>query len=251
MLKTATKPRHLKTAVLAVLLIAAFLWLGNWQWASAHNKASQKALAQAQQQKVVPLDELLKPQTEFPNDKSLRPVSVSGVYDQAKTQLVAGRVFNGQPGFWVMTPLVVDGTGARLPIVRGFVRQPGNLPKPPSGNVTLEGALAPGESVSQQTGLPEGQIGSIDMGLLLNEWGGTVYNAFIFSTKQTPATPSQPGTLTVQHVPPPTPQAHLELRNAAYAAQWWVFAVFTVFMWFKTVRDDWKDEHNDVHPDPA
>ena len=240
----------MRTAIVALILVVAFCWLGNWQWASAHNKASQESLQKANSQAVVPLYQLLKPQTPFPNDKSLRPVTTRGTYDAAKTKLVAGRLLNKQKGYWLMTPLVVDSTGARLPIVRGFVTQTTNLPKPPSGKVTVTGALAPGESVSTLGDLPDGQIGTIDMGLLLNQWDGTVYNAFIFMTDQQPETPAQAGSATVQHIPPPVPhKTTLELRNAAYAVQWWVFAAFTVFMWFKTVRDDWKDEQNDLTPD--
>lgn len=249
MLRTALKPKHLRVFVVMVVLVAAFIWLGNWQWASAHNKASQKAMQNAASQKTVPIGDVMQPQTTFPNDKSLRPVVIRGHYDAAKTELVAGRVLNGKHGFWLMTPLVVDGNGARLPIVRGFVTETSNLPKPPNGPVTVTGALAPGESVSQLGELPGGQIGTIDMGLLLNEWGGKVYNAFIFSTSQQPATSDQPGTATVTHVPPPVPHTNtIELRNAAYAFQWWIFAAFTVFMWWKTVRDDWKESNEQLEP---
>ena len=242
MLRTAMKPKHLRVFAVMVVLVAAFTWLGNWQWAAAHNKASQKAIQQAAAQKSVPLSQVIQPQTDFPNDKSLHPITVSGRYDAAKTELVAGRVLNGKHGYWLMTPLIVDGTGARLPIVRGFVTQTTHLPAPPRGTVHISGALAPGESVSQLGDLPPGQIGTIDMGLLLNEWGGTVYNAFIFSTGQQPATAAQPGTASVAHIAPPIPRkTTVELRNAAYAFQWWIFAAFTVFMWFKTVRDDWKE----------
>lgn len=252
MLRTAMKPKHLRVFAVMVVLVAIFCWLGNWQWAAAHNIASKKAMQKASAQKTVPLETLLKPQTAFPNDKSLRPVTVSGHFDAAKTELIAGRVLNGKRGFWLMSPLVVDSTGARLPIVRGFVTQTSHLPKPPSGRITLNGALAPGESVSQLGDLPEGQLGTIDMGLLLNEWGGQVYNAFLFTTKEQPATPNQPGTAAVAHIPPPVPHATtVELRNAAYALQWWLFAAFTVFMWFKTVRDDWKETNEQLpgHPE--
>ena len=242
MLRTALKPKHLRVFVVMVVLVAAFCWLGNWQWDSAHNKATQKALQEAATQKRVPLDEVLKPQTAFPNDKSLHPVEVTGHYDDAKTLLVAGRVLNSQRGYWLLTPLVVDSTGARLAIVRGFVTSTTNLPKPPAGKVRLEGAIAPSESVSQLGQLPPNQIGTIDMGLLLNRWGGTVYNAFLFTTAQQPATTPEPQDATVQPVPPPHNQkTTLEWRNAAYAVQWWLFAAFVIFMWFKTVRDDWKE----------
>lgn len=233
------KPRFVRLFVIMVALVAAFVWLGNWQWQTAHNKANQKVLEKSSSQAREPLDDVLRPQTAFDNSRSLQPVTVTGHYEDARTELVAGRVLDGRHGYWVMTPLVVHSTGARLPIVRGFVEKATNIPKPPSGTVTLEGALAPGESVSTLGDLPTGQIGSIDLGLLLNEWGGRVYDAFIFVTKQTPATSHTAGQAVVQPIPPPVPRTtHIEWRNAAYAVQWWVFAAFAVFMWIRLVREE-------------
>lgn len=243
MLQTARKPRFVRLFVVMAVLVAAFVWLGNWQWGTAHSSENDKVLETQLAKPRVPLTQVMKPQTMFDNDMSLQPISVSGTYDVAHTKLVAGRALDKVDGYWLMTPLVVDGTGARLPIVRGFVTQTTHLPKPPSGRVTIEGALAPGESASQLGDLPAGQIGTIDIGLLLNEWGGTIYNAFIFTTKQTPATVVAAGDAQVQAVPPPVPgRSHIEWRNAAYALQWWVFAAFTVFMWFKLVRDEARED---------
>lgn len=237
------KPRLVRLFVIMALLVAAFVWLGNWQWQTAHNKANQKALQRSSQLPMQPLDAVLKPQTPFDNATSLQPVSLGGRYEASKTELIAGRVLNGEHGWWVLTPVVVEGSGARLPVVRGFVDSARKIPPPPTGRVRLEGALAPGESVSTLGALPEGQLGSIDVGLLLNEWGGHIYDGFIFLTKQSPPTAAQPGTTAVTHVPPPVPRTtHIEWRNAAYAVQWWVFALFAVFMWVKLVREDMLDD---------
>ena len=42
----------------------------------------------------------------------------------------------------------------------------------------------------------------------------------------------------MERVPPPDLPSGLTLRNAAYALQWWVFAAFGLWMWWKMVRDD-------------
>lgn len=237
------KPRLVRLFVVMLVLVAAFVWLGNWQWQTAHNKANQKVLEQSNARSIEPLDDVLRPQTDFDNSRSLQPVRVTGHYDAAKTELVAERVLNGKHGYWLMTPLVVDTTGARIPVVRGFVTQTTKLPAPTAGTVTIEGALAPGESVSTLGALPEGQIGTIDMGWLLNEWGGKVYNGFVFSTKQTPAPAPAAGTATVTHIPPPVPKStKIDLRNAAYAWQWWIFAAFAVFMWVRVLREEHADD---------
>lgn len=231
------KPRLLRLFVLMAVLVVAFIWLGRWQWHVAHNKADRQQLAHASSASVEPLDKLLKPETAFNNELSLRRVSARGVYDPAHTQLVAGRRLDGVNGYWLITPLVVDTTHARLVVLRGFVTKTTDLPAVPSGQVTVTGALAPGESPSQMGSLPDGQIGAIDLGLLLNQWGGSVYNGFIFMTAQTPKS-AQTATV-VKFIPPPVPHSDsLNLQNAVYAIQWWVFAGFAAFVWVKMVRDE-------------
>ena len=84
-----------------------------------------------------------------------------------------------------MTPLVVAETGARLAVVRGFVTDPAAPAPPPSGKVTVDGSLAPGESpAAAPTALPawpQEARGSIDLSILVNRWPGDIYNAFVFA----------------------------------------------------------------------
>ena len=112
--------------------------------------------------------------------------------------------------------------------------------------MALVGSLAPTESpVDGRRRVPDGQIGSIDVGALLNVWGGEVYNAFLFAISETPdsgvAGPAgASATGGMERVPPPDLPSGLTPRNAAYALQWWVFAAFALWMWVKMVRDDYR-----------
>jgi hypothetical protein len=45
----------------------------------------------------------------------------------------------------------------------------------------------------------------------------------------------------LRRVPPPRLDAGLNLKNAAYAIQWWVFGLFAAWMWWKIVRADRPD----------
>jgi hypothetical protein len=81
--------------------------------------------------------------------------------------------------------------------------------------------------------VPSGQIGSVDLSLLVNTWPGDLYNAFGFVESQDPATASG---LTV--VPTPIGETGVQWRNAAYAVQWWIFAAFALWMWGRMVRDE-------------
>ncbi len=42
----------------------------------------------------------------------------------------------------------------------------------------------------------------------------------------------------MERVPPPDLPSGYTLRNFAYALQWWVFAIFALWMWWKMVRDE-------------
>lgn len=48
-------------------------------------------------------------------------------------------------------------------------------------------------------------------------------------------------------MPTPTPTPGINWRNASYAAQWWVFALFALWLWWRMVRD----AHRQDHPAPA
>jgi cytochrome oxidase assembly protein ShyY1 len=160
---------------------------------------------------------------------------MTGRYDAGGQVLVAGRRLDGVNGWWVVTPLVVDSSGARIAVLRGFVTDGAGTGPAPSlaGPLTVSGTLAPGESSAAPGSLPPGQLGSVDLARLVNLWPGELYNAFVFATAESPE--ASPG---VQRVPPPPVPTGLTWRNAAYALQWWVFGLFAAYMWWRMVRDD-------------
>jgi hypothetical protein len=86
----------------------------------------------------------------------------------------------------------------------------------------------------------------------VNRWPGDLYNAFVFAEQEQAdgreVAPS-PG---LHRVPPPEVTGGLKWRNAAYALQWWMFAAFAAYMWFRMVRDDAdRDLHEDRDEDRA
>ena len=241
------KPRWLGLLGVLVVLLVAFTFLGLWQLSVARDDARREALAQAPAQAAVALDQVLTPHTAFPAEASGRPVTMTGRYDASGQVLVVDRRLEGTSGSWVVTPLVVDGSGARIAVLRGFVTgESGPGPAPAStAPVAVTGTLAPGESPSSAS-LPDGRLGSVDLARLVNLWPGELYNAFVFATAESPDT--SPG---VQRVPPPGIPTGLTWRNAAYALQWWVFGLFAAYMWWRMVRDDHRRDEaaaTEIHP---
>lgn len=243
MLRTALKPRWLGLLAALVVVVAACIQLGLWQLHVAQDKGLADALRKAHEARPVAIDSVVRPHQPFPNDQSSRAVIATGEYAAADQFLVGPRRLEGHSGFWVVTPLVVQETGARLAVVRGFVADPTRPVEPPTGSVTVEGSLAPGESPADPpTGAPawpQEARGSIDLSVLVNEWSGDLYNAFVFAqAERTAAGAAVTPPEGLERVPPPEVTGGLKWRNAAYAVQWWVFAGFAVFMWFRMVRED-------------
>jgi cytochrome oxidase assembly protein ShyY1 len=231
-LRTALTPRFLGLLGLALVLCATFVWLGRWQLGVAESSAQRQAVEEARAQAPAELTTLLQPHAPFRGDLSSRPFTATGHYDPSGQLLVPGRRLEGRTGLWVLTPFVLDRGGATLPVVRGFVTDAGSVTAPPPGTVTISGGLAPGESPSPDP-VPSGQIGSVDLSVLVNSWPGELYNAFGFVESESPATASGLAT-----VPTPIGETGVQWRNAAYAVQWWVFALFTLWMWGRMVRDE-------------
>ena len=243
MLRTALRPRWLGLLAVVVVVAAACLQLGLWQLHVAQDKGLADALRKAHEARPALLDTVIRPHQAFPNAQSGRAVTVVGGYAGSDQFLVGPRRLEGRTGFWVVTPMVVQETGARVAVVRGFATDATRPVDPPSGTVSVDGSLAPGESpAAAPSGLPawpQEARGSIDLAVLVNEWPGELYNAFVFAQSEKSSTgagiPVPDG---LERVPPPEVTGGLKWRNAAYALQWWVFAAFAAFMWFRMVRED-------------
>ncbi|MGE9808241.1 SURF1 family protein [Janibacter sp. G1551] len=236
MLRTVLRPRWLGLLVLAIALAGIGLVLGRWQLGVAADEGRQEAIDAAAARPVVAVSEVLTPHGDFPDDASGRRVSARGTYVAEDQVLIPGRLLGGREGLWVLTPLHVEG-GALLPVVRGWVPADAaqTPPAPPTGTVDVAGSLAPGESPADPADLPPGQLGSIDLSVLVNTWEGELYNAFAFALdEQGPA--GAVATTDLTRVPPPEVPSELQWQNLAYALQWWAFGLFALWMWWRMVR---------------
>lgn len=246
MLKTALSPRWL--ALLAVLLIVvySFFRLGLWQWSNATSQESVDLLAEQALLDPVAITQVTEPRSAFPEDGSGKPVIAEGSYDAERQFYVPDRVLNGDLGYWVMTPL--DTSQGVLLVLRGWVADPVDADLPPATGVTVTGTLAPGESPALDVDLANNLMTSVDLGVLINAWDDDLYNAFIFATDESPQVSAD----SVAEVPPPTlANRDIDWGNLGYALQWWVFAAFAVYMYFRFLHqaaheDDETSENTDT-----
>jgi cytochrome oxidase assembly protein ShyY1 len=253
-LRTALKPRWLALLALVLVTAAVMARLGEWQLDRARQKGERDRIAAARARPVVPLTSILTPRTAFPSADADRRVTVRGSWDKARQLLVPGRNLGDVTGLWVLTPLrLPDGSG--VPVVRGWVPDAGDASADPgalpSGEVTLDGVLQPGEPVAglqpgDASGVPAGQVALVAAPLLVQRWPYPLMTGYLVQTGATPAPGGEAATL--RAVPPSTGGGGLALQNLSYALQWWLFSALGLFFWWRLVRDDHRGR---LGPDPA
>jgi cytochrome oxidase assembly protein ShyY1 len=101
----------------------------------------------------------------------------------------------------------------------------------------VTGVLLPGEQATdrapgQASGLPAGQVDRIDPADLVQRWDYPIHTGFVVASSGAPGTAGLAAVSTV------TEGGGLALQNLSYAIQWWLFALFGLFLWWRLVRDD-------------
>jgi cytochrome oxidase assembly protein ShyY1 len=226
-------PRWWGINVFVLLAIPFCIFMGSWQLGrfedrvDSHREAEQRP--DEKQQKAAPLEELL------PVDKetSGRPAMASGRYGEQF--VVPQRELDGRIGSYVLTLLRTD-SGRVLPVVRGWMPEGSRAPAAPAGEVTVTGALQASESTSTDGvhaagGLPSGQLGMISAASLVNLVPDDVYDAWVTLSK------ADSGLTAVPAAAPENSGLDLKaFQNLGYTGEWFVFAGFVLFMWFRLVR---------------
>ncbi|WP_320777319.1 SURF1 family protein [Streptomyces sp. CRN 30] len=230
-------PRWWGINVFVLLAIPFCVFMGSWQLSRFEDRveshrAADRHAEEVEHEAARPLDELL------PVDKetSGRQATVTGRYG---TQLlVPQRTLDDRTGYYVLTLLRTDGGGS-VPVVRGWLpgtADPAEAPAAPTGEVTVTGALQASETpgsngVPTVGGLPEGQTGAISAASLINLVQDDLYDAWITLNEGDSGMTAVPAT-----APADTGLDLKAFQNLGYTGEWFVFAGFVVFMWFRLFR---------------
>ncbi len=132
----------------AVLVAGGTFSLGQWQL----RRAAQKEAVQTainDKNSLSPLDARSLSATENIADEIYRQALLQGVWQAERTVYLDNRPMGGRTGFWVLTPLKLQGTGQVIVVQRGWAPRDfsdrSRLPRvtTPSGEVTVQGRIAP------------------------------------------------------------------------------------------------------------
>lgn len=233
--------------IFALLVLGALVCvrLGAWQIDRAVGAAERQAAIEQSAREdspPVPVADVVAPQIGFTQAMVGTRVELTGSWEPELAYWVP-RELDGDHGYLLLTAFREEGTGALMPVARGWVAEKDPLfLSVPEGEVSVMGFLDGSESA--ETGIADGvdQVDSVSAGALVNVWGGPIYSGYLILVSAEPDD-GAPGSAVAdgeigQLPPPELPTGGLNLRNLAYAAEWFVFGGFALFLWWRMVRDE-------------
>lgn len=222
---------HLFAVASLVFCVVMGLWqLGVYDSRQADERADRQVVPR------VELAGLWGPDEAFEARLNQRPVTATGRFAPDADQFwVTDRDQGGVRGAWLVAPLMTDARDALL-VVRGWAPKPGDATPLPGGEVSVEGVLQPGDGQGAPWDPDLRQIGSVRIPALTNELPYDLYSGYAISTDQGLA-----DGLALADTPDRGVSWTVGLRNLAYALQWWVFGLFTVFMWWRMASESVAD----------
>lgn len=220
------RPSWLLRHLLVLVLVVVMVGLGFWQLRRHDERREQNALVEARQEEpVVPVEDVLEPGT--PADEvgqlAYRRVRATGTYRVDEQVLVRNRSFNGAPGSWVLTPLVLD-DGTAVVVSRGWVPLDADLERaePPDGEVTVDGYVQETQERGSfgPTDPAEGTLADlarVDVERLGQQVDEQLLPAWVQLAEQAPAQ--------AEPVPAPVPLPEPDAGpHLSYAGQWFIFS---------------------------
>ena len=214
--------RWLGLLVVAVLVATGCVLMGVWQVARLADRHERNDLLDRNLTIAPkPVEQVLAVGQDPAEDAQFLRVRARGTFDLDRQLVVRTRPYEGQVGFYVLTPLLTP-AGTALLVNRGWV-PPGpdaavlpDVPRPPSGTVTVTARVRRSEPASTTGTPPPGQVTRIDVPGIAATLPYEVYGGYGDLVALRPDPADAPALLPA---PEPSEGPHL-----AYAFQWFLFA---------------------------
>lgn len=242
MLKTALKPRWILSLILAMAIAAFFVLLSQWQFSRSQDAAPPPPSTTEQ---VQPLTEVFQPGIPMTAGVADQMVRMEGRFLPDTRVLVETRLQGDRDGLWVVSAFEVAGSGdpaAVIPVVHGWVPDAESASEVPErvGTAVVEGRLLPTEAPEVQRPVP-GQVPTLSVAQLINVWDvPAVYSGFVvsFETVLNDSAIPPEAPLEAVRIDPQPQETPVNWLNIFYAVEWFVFAGFAFFLWWRLVADD-------------
>ncbi|GAA1955171.1 SURF1 family protein [Catenulispora subtropica] len=224
-----------------LILIPAFIGLGMWQRGRYHERKAENAVIRtAMDAAPVPIEGVDAVGAAVPKTDRWKQVTLSGTYDTAHQFLARNHQVNGNPGFWVITPLTLtDGTSVL--VNRGWIptesadqQQSPAIPAPPAGTVAVTARLQMAETKGNTgirdvtSGLPAGQISLVNTESLAAKTGLRLRGGYAEVITSKPADSPQ-----IRLLDKPSLD---EGPYLSYWFQWWLFSLIAIGGWITIIR---------------
>jgi cytochrome oxidase assembly protein ShyY1 len=225
--------RYLLGHLVVLTLAGLFVLAGFWQLDRLHQVRTKNAVVRARMASApIPMDQVLKLSARRPGDALYRRVVVTGHYDASRQALIQFRSYSGDPGDYLMTPVLMK-NGSAVLVNRGWIPLSDALVTetqaldPPSGDVRVTGILFPSEEggpAPTQAGVGVVEAVRIDLQKLAPALHRRLYSTYLQLTQQDPA---QSG-----DYPVVLPVPHLDDGpHLSYAIQWFCFTAIGLIGW--------------------
>lgn len=256
MARTHTGFRIIAALILLGIMAVVFASLGNWQLDRAGQREAIKAAIQAGRSTAALHLDAGTPATEL---VPWRPASAQGVWLHPLTVLLENRNYQGRPGYWVATPLLVDeASNSAILVLRGWMARPMRpgetvpvIPAP-AGPQTVSGQLLERVprlfelmSLSQDdasqlpsalpdTTTPVPKVQNLDIEAYGKAAGLNFLPTVLAQSAESSALAAdvQSGTPLLQEWPEPSLDSD---KNRGYALQWFGFATIAAGAWLVIV----------------
>lgn len=230
-----------------LILIPSFIGLGMWQRSRYHERTAENAVIRtAMNAPPVPIEGADAVGAAVAKQDRWKQLTLVGTFDTAHQFLARNHQENGNPGFYVITPLTLaDGTSVLvnrgwIPTVSSDEQESPAIPSPPSGTVTITGRLQQSETKGNTgirdvtTGLPTGQISLINTDALALKTGLQLRGGYaeVITSKPADSAANASG---VQITPVDAPSLD-EGPYLSYWFQWWLFCVIAAGGWITIIR---------------
>ncbi len=134
--------------IAALVTVSSTISLGRWQLSRAAQKEALQAEIEAQKLKP-PLEQADFLALERPAEMLHRPVHLRGLWLAAQSVYLDNRQMHGVPGFYVLTPLALEGSNQTVMVQRGWIQRNFNdrtqlgAVETPAGLVDVTGLIEP------------------------------------------------------------------------------------------------------------